>query len=577
MNKKELLVLTSGAAVLLAVSCARLGEDTKIWDNPFDPHGVNWHPPAVQAPNDTDVAMRDTVFLRAAGQDENGVVINFLWSFDRGETWPVSGTPDQPARYFWEPSQVGQRIVWVKARDNDGVMSPPDSVAVFVHEYRPAIQRMNDTIVSQVNATVTANDTNGAIVKYYWKTAPDGPWTDSTMGPQYGISHPQGGGMTVVCGASDHDFLMACDTFTILFNRGPASVEMLEPVNGDTVSFTSYDFIEETGSLRLRFLGIDPDTTSDTLTYTLFLGTQAGALVPAWSGRALESVVAGLIPSTWYYWKVRIKDLFGDSVDAAGSFFTPPASGGPRGMALIRSKQKSFQMGLPDGENYELPLHPVTFSCHFWIDTFEVTRQDFGSVMNLTLDNGTLPITGVNWYDAALYCNARSKRDGKDTVYRYSAVTGVPGNNCIALGLEINNEAVGYRLPTEAEWEYASRAGSQEIYFWGIDRQDMDQYAWYRDNGGNGIHPVGQKKANAFKLYDIYGNAWEWCNDWFGAGYYGSSPSTDPAGPETGRERALRGGSYANSDYFAQSGVRSKIAPTTANGTIGFRTVLRHP
>jgi hypothetical protein len=168
MNKKELLVLTSGAAVLLAVSCARLGEDTKIWDNPFDPHGVNWHPPAVQAPNDTDVAMRDTVFLRAAGQDENGVVINFLWSFDRGETWPVSGTPDQPARYFWEPSQVGQRIVWVKARDNDGVMSPPDSVAVFVHEYRPAIQRMNDTIVSQratVNATVTANDTNGAIVK----------------------------------------------------------------------------------------------------------------------------------------------------------------------------------------------------------------------------------------------------------------------------------------------------------------------------------------------------------------------------------------------------------------------------
>ena len=579
MNKKELLGWASGAMILLAASCAKLGEE-KTWDNPFDQGGVNWHPPTVVAPNDTDVALNDTVLLRAAGQDENGAVVNFLWSFDHGRTWPGVGTPEQPARHVWGLPQAGQRMVWVKARDNDGVTSLPDSFSVIVHEYRPVVRRMNDTIVSQratVNAAVTANDTNGAIVRYYWKTGVDGPWSDSTIEPQYALSHPEGGGMTLVWGACDHDGFITCDTFTILFNRGPVAVEMLEPVNGDTARFASYDFIEETGLSRLRFLGTDPDTTADTLTYALSLGTRAGALVPAWTGRALETVVSGLIPSTCYYWKLQIKDLFGDSSAATGAFFTPPAPGGPQGMVLIRSEQKAFLMGVPGGEHYEMPVHAVTFSYHFWIDTSEVTRQDYNSLMDLALDNTTAPITGVNWYDAALYCNARSKRDKKDTVYRYTAVNGTPGNNCTVQDLTMNKDALGYRLPTEAEWEYASRAGSQEAYFWGSDRQDMDQYVWYRDNSDNSIHPVGRKKPNAFKLYDMYGNAWEWCNDWFGADYYGNSPSIDPDGPATGQERVLRGGSYANSDYFAQSGVRSKIAPAAANGTIGFRVVLRHP
>jgi formylglycine-generating enzyme required for sulfatase activity len=579
MNKKELLRWASGVVILLAASCAKLGEE-KTWDNPFDQGGVNWHPPTVLAPNDTDVALNDTVLLRAAGQDENGAVVIFLWSFDHGQTWPVLGTPEQPARYVWGIEQAGQRMVWVKARDNDGVTSLPDSFSVIVHEYRPVVRRMNDTIVSQratVNAAVTASDTNGAIVKYYWKTVVDGPWNDSTIEPQYALSHPEGGGMTLVWGACDHDGFITCDTFIILFNRGPVAVEMLEPGNGDTARFTSYDFIEETGLSHLRFLGTDPDTTADTLTYALSLGTQAGALVPAWTGRDSETMVSGLIPSTCYYWKLRIKDLFGDSIAATGAFFTPPAPGGPQGMVLIRCEQKSFLMGVPGGENYEMPVHAVTFSYHFWIDTSEVTRQDYSSLMDLALDNNTAPITGVNWYDAALYCNARSKRDKKDTVYQYTAVNGTPGNNCTVQGLAMNKDALGYRLPTEAEWEYASRAGSQETYFWGSDLQDMDQYVWYRDNSNNSIHPVGQKKANALKLYDMYGNAWEWCNDWFGPDYYGNSPSIDPDGPANGQERVLRGGSYANSDYFAQSGVRSKIVPAAANGTIGFRVVLQHP
>jgi formylglycine-generating enzyme required for sulfatase activity len=578
MNTTQLVRWTSCAAILFAASCARLGEDTKIWDNPFDPHGVNWHPPTVQAPADTTVAMFDTVFLRASGQDENGTVTGFLWSFDHGTTWPVLGTPEQPACYAWGMQQSGEQVVWVKARDNERVTSPPDSFIVIVHEYRPVVQPVRDTFVSQlamVTTNLTASDTNGPIVKYFWKTAPDGPWSDSTVEPLFSVTHPEGGGLTVVWGACDNDRFITCDTFSVLFNRGPASLEMQTPKNGDTARFTSYSFVDETGSTGLRFLGTDPDTTADTLTYELSLGTQPGALTVAWTGRASETVVPGLLPASCYYWKLQIKDLFGDSLSATGTFFTQSAPGSPRGMVLVRSAQKAFLMGAPGGESHETPVHAVAFSYNFWIDTLEVTRQEYGSVMNITLDNGGLPVTGVNWYDAALYCNARSKQDGKDTVYRYTTVTGTPGNNCILEGITVNKEVFGYRLPTEAEWEYTCRAGSQDAYFWGSDRQDMDEYAWYRDNSDNTLHPAGQKKANAFKLYDTYGNAWEWCNDWFGADYYASSPSTDADGPETGQERVLRGGSYANSDYFAQSGVRSKMAPAMASGTIGFRAVLQ--
>lgn len=580
MSSSVLHNLVFGSAVvMMAVSCARLG-DEKRWDNPFDAGGSNWHPPRVLAPADTSVAYSDTVQLVASGHDENGTVEKFLWSFDKGKTWPIEGTPEHPARYVWGPDRIGGHTVWVKARDNDGVTSVPDSFAVSVHRYAPVVKAMNDTIVSQraqVTARVAASDTNGPIVKYLWRTSVSGAWSDSTLEPSFSFSKPEGGGMNVVWAAYDRDGQLACDTFSILFNRGPSAVAMLLPRDGDTAVFNSYDFINETGNVRLRFAGTDPDSLADTLSYTLLIGDQGAQQQMVWSGKASETIVTDLIPKTRYGWKLRARDLFGDSIEATGSFFVPPSPSGPEGMVLIRSKEKTFTMGSPGGETYEQPLHTVSFTHHFWIDTSEVTRGAYASVMQMSLDNGTLPVTGVNWYDAVLYCNARSKKEGLDTVYAYKAISGTPGLLCTLEGVSWKPGVLGYRLPTEAEWEYATRATSQGPYFWGSDPNEIDQYAWHRDNSGGTVHAIAVKKANAFGMYDTYGNVWEWCNDWFGAEYYAQSPTVNPAGPESGQERVLRGGSYANSAYFSQSGVRSRIMPSRGDGTIGFRVVLQHP
>ncbi|MBN1128434.1 MAG: hypothetical protein JXA71_05575, partial [Chitinispirillaceae bacterium] len=347
-------------------SCARLG-DEREWNNPFDPGGTNWHPPVVTAPRDTSVAVNDSVSLVATGSDDNGTVVKFWWSFDRGTSWPRHGTPGRPARHAWGGTNVGPQVVWVRAQDNDGIFSSPDSCRITVHDYRPLVRKVNDTLVSQfatVAMDLMASDTNGTIVRYLWRTGKNGRWTDSSESPRLTCSHPEGGAVTVVWAAQDDDGFVSCDTFTILFNRGPVSVAMLSPADGDTAAFISFDWIGLTGSVRLRFSAQDPDGGDDTLTYALFLGSNASALSLYWTGRATELVIPALDPSASFAWKLIAKDLFGDSTANTGSFRTPRAPNGPAGMTLIRSKGKSFQMGLPGGDSTETPVHTVAFSRH---------------------------------------------------------------------------------------------------------------------------------------------------------------------------------------------------------------------
>ena len=143
----------------------------------------------------------------------------------------------------------------------------------------------------------------------------------------------------------------------------------------------------------------------------------------------------------------------------------------------------------------------------------------------------------------------------------------------------------GFRLPTEAEWEFACRAGTDTYFYTGNELSsdgetsaDLDKAGWYRYNRYNMVkesHTVGAKEPNEFGLYDMHGNLWEWCNDWYGDSYYYNSPSTDPTGPTSGSGRVFRGGSWLNSAMFCRSAARYEFEPRTWFYHLGIRVVRR--
>jgi len=128
-----------------------------------------------------------------------------------------------------------------------------------------------------------------------------------------------------------------------------------------------------------------------------------------------------------------------------------------------------------------------------------------------------------------------------------------------------------FQLPSEAQWEYACLAGSKTRYCFGDDESKLGDYAWYAANSGSKTHPVGEKKPNAWGLYDMHGNVWEWCQDRDGDGYYAKSPTDDPTRPATGSHRVYRGGSWLNDARFCRSAVRSDLTPGFRYYALGFR------
>jgi formylglycine-generating enzyme required for sulfatase activity len=172
------------------------------------------------------------------------------------------------------------------------------------------------------------------------------------------------------------------------------------------------------------------------------------------------------------------------------------------------------------------------------------------------------PVDSVSWYDAVSFCNKLSEREGLTPCYN------INGANTTC-----NWSATGYRLPTEAEWEYAAKGGnrSKGLEYAGSD--DLNTVAWYYDNSGIKTHIVGSKQSNELGLCDMSGNVWEWCWDWYDSNYYVSSPGTNPKGPESGAYRLPRGGGYQSTDPSCRSATRyfPHGNPEFNNGHIGLR------
>jgi formylglycine-generating enzyme len=198
----------------------------------------------------------------------------------------------------------------------------------------------------------------------------------------------------------------------------------------------------------------------------------------------------------------------------------------------------------------------------------EVTQEQYEAVMGSNPSNfkgPDLPVERVTWYEAVEYCNELSRQEGLDPCYSGSGAS-----------MLCDFTANGYRLPTEAEWEYACRAGTETDFHTGNMTHSgsspldpaLDRAGWYFGNSGSTTHPVGEKEPNAFGLYDMHGNVWEWCWDWYASDYYASSPAEDPRGPASGSDRVVRGGSWD---------IRCMVLPFRASGRPLSRfSVLQH-
>ena len=242
---------------------------------------------------------------------------------------------------------------------------------------------------------------------------------------------------------------------------------------------------------------------------------------------------------------------------------------------MVLVQPGTFDMGATSGRADEQPVHRVTITRAFSIGATMVTFDEYdrfcadtgrGKADDGRRGRGALPVINVTWYDATAYCNWLSERHGLTPCYSGSGKT-----------IQCDFSADGYRLATEAEWEYAARGGrlSRGHLYAGSD--DPDEVAWYAANSGGQIHPVGQKEPNEVGLYDMCGNLFEWVWDWYGDDYYAVSPVEDPRGPSMptsttprGPERVRRGGSWREDAINIRIASRS-FDYATYVGDNGFR------
>jgi formylglycine-generating enzyme required for sulfatase activity len=240
---------------------------------------------------------------------------------------------------------------------------------------------------------------------------------------------------------------------------------------------------------------------------------------------------------------------------AAPKEFIADLGGGVK-MEMILIPAGQFMMGSPDSDrsasNDEKPRHLVRITHEFYMGKYPVTQEQWTAVMgnNPSLFiNPKNPVEWVSWQDGLKFLRKMNEKAGGGK----------------------------WEYPTEAQWEYACRAGSTTIFCFGDDEAGLNDYGWYDKNSGGKSHPVGEKKPNAWGLYDMHGNVWQWVWDWYDPSYYAHSPTDDPTGPATGTERVSHGGTWASAARSARSANHGRIEADHHGSHLGFRAAMIPP
>jgi eukaryotic-like serine/threonine-protein kinase len=252
------------------------------------------------------------------------------------------------------------------------------------------------------------------------------------------------------------------------------------------------------------------------------------------------------------------------------------------GMTLIRIEAGEFLMGttkdqvdqlmrqFPDSKlewfDDEQPQHVVTITQPIFLSIHPVTQGQYQAVMGRNPNHfkgvDERPVESVSWFDGVDFCNRLSELENQKPYYRVDGV-----DVTIAGGS-------GYRLPTEAEWEYTCRAGALTLYPFGDEASQLGEYAWYSDEAGGSTHPVGQKRPNGWGVYDMLGNVYEWCADWYDAKCYASPLAANPLSATAGARRVIRGGCWNSWPRLCRTAARRWFAPEYRNFDLGFRVAV---
>ncbi len=481
----------------------------------------------------TDLSYNTTYYWKVVAKDnKGGVTEGPVWKFTTTRPPRVPSSPIPANSTMNQP--VTLTLSW-ECSDPDG-----DSLTYDVYF---GTNSNPTTKVSSGQSGRTLNRSNlSSNTTYYWKVVAKDNKGGVTEGPLW--------------------------KFTTT-NRPPKTPFSPNPANNAT---------NQPVRLTLYWECSDPD--GDPLTYDIYFDTKSSPTTKVSSGQSGKILSrSNLSYNTTYYWKVVAKDSKGAITEGPVWSFTISAV--PEGMVFV--EKGSFKMGDTWGDGYsnEKPTHSVTFTYDFWFGKYEVTFDEYDAFCNATgkikpgdsgWGRGSRPVMNVSWWDAIAYCNWLSEKENLPKAYDSN------GNLLDKDGKVTTDpsKVVGYRLPTEAEWEYAARGGNKSKGYKYSGSDNIDEVAWYKDNSGSKTQEVGKKAPNELGIYDMSGNLWEWCSDWFGG--YSSSAQTNPYNSTAGSSQVLRGGSsYYSAAYVRVTNRSSYFAPILTVDGLGFRIARTVP